>query len=329
MFSVPRPARILAALTVAVSTIAVGAAAPAFAACEHPIGVRPTPPPFAGNPFGITAGPGGTWYGRGAGVDLIPAGGGPIQTYPVDPAAAMGWVATRGPAAHVVWFAERGTGRLGYLGLSGHPHEFQIPDGVNGTSVPQAIVFGGPRQVYFTDQANNRIGLLDTTTRAFTFWVIPTPDSETVGMTMGPDGDLYFSERGFDKIGRLDPRTGLFTEWSLTAGAFPNRFAVTPDGNVWFTELRTDQLGYIDPSGHLHEIATTGGPVGIVYSDGYLYAADFTAGQLTQIDLTGTITHTWALPHAKGVLQVAPSQGFIWVADGFGHLVYNVNVGCS
>jgi virginiamycin B lyase len=324
---------LVAAFTAAVSATALAfgaAAAPAQAAgCTRPVRQYQSP---AGtdHPFGISAGPGGTWYARGGRLDLIPAGSRTIQQFPLpDANASAGWVGERSPKSQVVWFAERGTGRLGYVGPTIHVHEFQIPDGAAGAAVPQSIVFGAASQVYFTDQSNNRIGRLDASTGEFSFWDVPTPDSQPVGMTRGPEGDLYFSERGVDKVGRLDPATGLFTEWMLTAGAFPNRFAVTPDGNVWFTELRTDQLGYIDQTGHLHELATTGGPVGLTYYGGFLYAADFLSNELSQIDLSGAVTRTWTLPHGRGVLQLAASGGDIWVTDGFGHLVYDVDIACS
>ena len=161
-------------------------------------------------------------------------------------------------------------------------------------------------------------------TKAFTFWTVPTADP--LGMVRGDDGDLYFTERSVDKVGRLDPATGLFTEWSLTAGAFPNRLTTTPDGSVWFTELDTSALGRIDTSGHLHQYPVVGGPVGIEYRFGHLFAAMYTAGRLTEFDLHAHAVRSWTLPGAVGVLQVSQRGHDIWVTDGFGDHVYRVAV---
>jgi virginiamycin B lyase len=177
--------------------------------------------------------------------------------------------------------------------------------------------------VWFTDGANDRIGRLDRGSGKFSFLAVPT--GQPLGMVRGHDGDLYFTERGFDKVGRLDPATGLFTEWTLTAGAFPNRLTVDPRGNVWFTELQTSLLGRIDPSGHLHETPLAGGPVGITYGNGYLFAVMFTTGRLDKVSLSGRVVRSWALPGAVGVLQVAVCGPIAWVTDGYADHVYRVD----
>jgi virginiamycin B lyase len=150
--------------------------------------------------------------------------------------ANIGWLVAS--ADHEwVWFADRGTGRIGRINAAGAVTEFQIPDGSARTALPQGIVLGPGRTVRFTDQANNGIGRLSLRDGSFTFADVPTPGSGPLGLTRGVDGDLYFVERGVAKIGRLDPRTGLFTEWILAPGAFPQRIVTASNAGVYFTEL--------------------------------------------------------------------------------------------
>ena len=283
------------------------------------------PPAGTNTPFGITDGPGGVYFAHGATIDRLAHGH--ITELPLpDPTDAnAGWLAWDGHSSSL-WFADRGVGAIGTITASGVVTEYAIPAGADDVALPQSLVLG-PTDVYFTDQNNDRIGRLDKATQQFTFWSVPTADSTPLGMVRADDGDLYFTERTVDKIGRLDPATGLFTEWSLDAGAFPNRLAVTPDGSVWFTELRTSEVARIDPTGHLHQYPVVGGPVGLVYNRGHLYAAMNTSGQLAEINLQGRVVRTWTLPGAVGVLQVAAGNGEVWVTDGAADHVYRVDLG--
>lgn len=273
--------------------------------------IRAFPVPFH-QAFGITAGPGGTWYSLASSVERIRDGR--TRTFPVpDPVtASVGWLTW--PGHGPVWFADRGNARLGTVSSTGTVHEYQIPAGPDGAAVPQSIVLGPHHQVWFTDDSNSRIGTLNTATGTFTFADLPTPDGSAVGMILGHDGDLYAVERSVDKIARLDPRTGLFTEWTLTTGAFPNRLAADTHGNVWFTELDTNTLGRIGPDGHLTQLPLPGGPVGLTFSNGRLYAALYIQGAVAQISTNGTVLHEWTMPNptAAGPLQVAVSHGYVW-----------------
>jgi virginiamycin B lyase len=311
-----------------VAAAAAVAAVAGVATCTSPAVQTFTPPAGTDNPFGISAGPDGTtWFAHGSSIDKIDDG--VLTEYPVpDPSAAdLGWVAWNG--GPVVWFADRGTGRLGVVNETGSMHEYPIPDGVNGAAVPQSLVFGPGKTVWFTDQANDRIGHLDVDASTFAFYAVPTKDSTTLGMVRGLDGDLYFTERSADKLGRLDPDTGLFTEWSLPTNSFPNRLAVDPSGNIWFTELHRNKLAHLDVSGHLHERNLPGGAVGLIYHHNYLYAALSASGQLARITLGGAVQHLWTLPGAGLVLQLAASNGFVWLGDTGNNHVYRVNTLCS
>lgn len=312
---------LVSAVVVLAAAICSPASATAASVCDNGGVTSYQPPDQEAGPFGITAGPGGTWYSDGAYVNRINHG--QTQHFTVPDEDGVGWLTWNGTSSYI-WFAGRGSGRIGTINGKGTLHEYQIPDGVNGRAVPQGIVLGPGPHVWFTDEANDRIGDLDTTTGAMTFHTVPSGDP--LGLARGADGALYFTERGFDKIGRMAPN-GTFTEWNLLPGAFPNRLVLGPDGAIWFTELLTGQIGRIAPDGTLTETPIDGGPVGItVGPDGNLYVALFDSQQLGRLDLSGHLTQTW---HVPGALQVAGSRGDLWLTDPYGPIVASVHVSCA
>jgi virginiamycin B lyase len=282
------------------------------------------PPANTGDsPFGLTHGPGGTWYGDGTTIDKISHGRTTTYVVPgVDDTnlPGVGWLTSNGQGR--IWFAVRSDGRLGTITETGRIRTVQVPAGVNGAAVPQGIVVHPGSDVWFTDQANNRIGRLVLRTGQFSFY--PVPSEFPLGLVEARDGGLYFTERSVDKVARLDPRSGLFTEWTLPAGAFPNRLAATPDGSVWFTALFGGFLGRIR-DGALSMFPVAGGPVGITYYRHRLWTALFSTGALAEVSLQGRVLHTWSVP--DGPLQVAASQGKLWLTGATD--VWRVDPSCG
>ncbi len=312
---------------------ALGVAAPAeagAASCPANSVATFVPPASTDDPFGVTAGPDhATYVAHGAVIDKIKDGHITALAVPHASTADLGWIAWRGGRASRVWFADRDAngGRLGTMSASGTVSEVDVPGDGSSAALPQAIVFGSHGRIWFTDYANSRIGRFTPSTGGFRFFDTPSAESGPTGMVLGPDGDLYYVERSVGRVARFDPRTGLSAEWTLHHGAFPNRLVVA-NGQVWFTDLGTNHIGRITPTGHLVLYPLAGGPVGITAHGSYLYSALNTAGKLAQISLSGHLVRTWTLPHAGGVLQLAASNGFIWVADGFANHVYRVRVSC-
>src|SRR5262249_38714419 len=85
---------------------------------------------------------------------------------------------------------------------------------------------------------------------------VPTPQSNLVGITRGPDGNLWFTEALAGKIGRLTPAGGP-TGFSagITPGGPPTGSTAGPDGNLWFTEQNPDRIGRITPAGVITEFS--------------------------------------------------------------------------
>ncbi len=288
--------------------------------------------PVAGatdTPFGVTAGPGGTWYGSGQYlVQVRPNGTSHRFTVQHPQVADVGFMTTDGIDA---WFADR-AGYIGRIDGAGHLTEWTVPTSDAGASPGGLVVSDGI--VWFTDSDGNRIGRLDPSTGTFTMYPVPTANGFPLGITIGPDANIWFVERPAGKVARMTP-TGTFTEWALVPGAGPNRIVVGPDGALWFTELRSNRLGRITTSGQLTEYPVTGapsdagGPVGITLGpDGALYAALFKIGgpdYVARFDSAAHVTRAWPVP---GALILASSQGAVWATDPFANTVTRTRTQC-
>jgi streptogramin lyase len=77
--------------------------------------------------------------------------------------------------------------------------EFPIP---TSQSSPKAITAGPDGNLWFTEQAGNKIGRI-TPSGTITEFPIPTSQSTPIAITAGPDGNLWFTEEGGNKIGRI------------------------------------------------------------------------------------------------------------------------------
>ena len=281
------------------------------------------PVPSTDGPFGITEGPGGTWYADG---DLIvriqPDGTTNSYALPSPGISDAGWLTW--PGGRVIWFSDRGTGALGRIDASGQVVEYPLPAGPDGTVGAGGIAVAG-HEIWLTDSASNRLERFDTRTQQFSVYPVPTADSWPLGITFGPDGALWFIERSAGQLGRMTTH-GVFTEWALAPDAFPNRIVVGPDRAIWFTELDAGLIGRMSMRGQLTQTPIDGGPVGItVGPDHHLYTALWNTHQLARLDPTGHIVRTWEVP---GALLVAADQHALWLTDPFADTVAQVRPHC-
>jgi len=277
-------------------------------------------PSLAASPFGVTRGPlGSVWFSLDSAIGRIDQQG-QVTTYPVRTGANIGWMTT--DPEGTVWFAERGTGKIGEISADGAITEFDLP---TPTAVPQGIVFAPDGNIYVTEQGANAIARLDPVTGQTADIPVPTPNATVQSGVLGPDGTIWFIERAAAKVGRMS-LDGHFTEYPLTPGSFPNRIVVGTDGALWFTELNANKVGRITTDGTLTEFSVAGGPVGItVGRDGQLYVDLVTAKAVDRVNLDGEVTGHWDLPGASGPLQITTGFGLdIWVTDSSGGKLYRV-----
>jgi virginiamycin B lyase len=192
-------------------------------------------------PLGITAGPdGNVWFTEQAGnrIGRIDPTTGTITEFALPNPSSQPWEITGGPDGNV-WFTEFAGNRIGRITPEGAISEFPLPTpgsqpntirrgpdpnpGDNCAYQREALgeaafadrygSFGDcvarlatTRTLWFTETAANRIAQATTDGDVFEY-AVPTPASQPIGITHGPDGAVWFAEFAGNKIGRLDVRT--------------------------------------------------------------------------------------------------------------------------
>jgi virginiamycin B lyase len=134
---------------------------------------------------------------------------------------------------------------------------------------------------------------------------IPTPNSLSTTIVLGPDGNFWITESAANKIGRMTP-DGVITEFQVpttvppnpqqnpTGSSRPIAIAVGPDGNIWFTELLGNKVAKITTAGVITEFtlpAPNSQPGGITTGpDGNIWFTERTPNTVARITPSGTIT---------------------------------------
>ena len=169
------------------------------------------------------------------------------------------------------------------------------------TAAANGIVVGPDNNVWFTETAASKIGVMSPQGTLLNEYSTKTANSQPREIVVGPDKNLWFTESAGNKIGMITP-AGVVTEYAVTAGSQPNGIAVS--GNyIWFTEALGNKIGRIDTTGAITEYATgltaNAGLGGIAAaSDGTLWFAETKIGKIGKLDpATGTVTE-YALPTA-------------------------------
>jgi virginiamycin B lyase len=168
-------------------------------------------------PFGITAGPDGNlWFTeQNASSNKIgrmtPAG--VFTEWPVPTPAASPYCITPGPDGNM-WFTERDGHRIGRITPAGVITEFVIPSGAS----PGPIVAGPDGNLWFCEtKAADALGRI-TPSGFIAEYALPTPNSDSMGLTAGPDNALFFTEQENNKIAKI---TNLMGGGNVAPGLKP------------------------------------------------------------------------------------------------------------
>ena len=138
--------------------------------------------------------------------------------------------------------------------------DFTLPPGR--AASPVSITVGPDHNLWFTEQAGQKIGKI-TTTGVITEFPISGAQALT-GIASGPDGNIWFTDEFAGTIGRISTSgTGLRT-FSLPANSHPQGITAGPDGNLWYVnEVESGNLirggfkiGKITVSGRITEYST-------------------------------------------------------------------------
>jgi virginiamycin B lyase len=132
-----------------------------------------------------------------------------------------------------VWFAENTANRVAFVDPAGNVSQFDLPDAASEPFSTTCAPDGG---VYFTLNAVNKIGRIDTATYQISTWQIPTPNSEPKGISSSSSG-VCVGESNVNQIGCMPLLGGLITETLLPLrSSSPNKLVNGPDGGVWFSQ---------------------------------------------------------------------------------------------
>src|SRR5438445_10350832 len=111
--------------------------------------------------------------------------------------------------------------------LSVSIHEYAVTAG----SQPYDITAGPDGNLWFTENAGNRIGEINPATHAIAEYRGITAGSEPYGITAGPDGNLWFTEYHGNRIGKIDPTTNAVTEYGIPTASRTSDSTAAHDGH--------------------------------------------------------------------------------------------------
>jgi streptogramin lyase len=202
-------------------------------------------PTASGGPFMIAQGSDGNLWFTEANVNTIAriTTAGVITEYPLPPPLAaapqnLGGITT-GPDGNL-WFVHGGANAIGVMSISGSLlATYQIPtpnpnDPLTGTGEAVTIITGPDHNLWFVEEAGNKIGRI-TTAGVITEFPIPTAGSHPKNLVIGADGNLWFPEIEAGNVARVT-MSGVITEFPMVADPTIHRLrriAVTPDGSMW------------------------------------------------------------------------------------------------
>src|SRR5947207_2568958 len=86
--------------------------------------------------------------------------------------------------------------------------EFPLSSG----AAPYGITNGPDGNIWFTESAASKIGMMNPTTHAVSEFPVPTANSSPSGITAGPDGNIWFVESDGNKIGVINPTSHAISE---------------------------------------------------------------------------------------------------------------------
>jgi virginiamycin B lyase len=209
------------------------------------------PLPFADTaPREIAVGPDGAmWFTQYTGdlIGRIDAGGSVVE-YRVPDGFALSSGIAAAPDGNL-WFTESNeNSQLGILFLPlGYTEEIPLPVNTD----PMFIAAGPDGAMWFTAEGSSQIGRVDISTRAVSYYDIPTANALPWDITAGPDGAMWFTELGGHQVGRIT-MDGSITEYPVP-GTFGGVTGITPafDGTMWVVQSDLQEIDRMSVDGQV------------------------------------------------------------------------------
>jgi streptogramin lyase len=251
------------------------------------------------------------------------------------------WQIVTGPDG-AIWFTEFRGHKIGRITPDGAIAEFPIP---TSNASPLGIAVGPDGQLWFAEagcpdnavlSCTGAIGRMSVSGSAAEF-PLPTPNSDPVFITAGPDGNLWFVEQP-DIV--TEPRTASHVARITTGGEvaefplptdsrvrqFSDRIVTGSDGSLWFASL--GDLDRITTDGALTTVFQLSFSIGIIgtltvgpdrdlWFSELEYAGGMPTGRvkLGRVSATGAVTE-YPLPDHAAFGLVAGPDGQLWFVEG-------------
>jgi virginiamycin B lyase len=280
------------------------------------------------DPIAITFGPDANlWFTEFNGNRIANiTSSGAITEFPTLPLNPQGQsaepdVIVRAPDG-ALYFTMANESRIGRITTNGTTTFCNTPTNASG---PNGITIGSDGNLWFTEIAASKIGMMILSTCTITEFPTTTANSRPARITLGPDGNMWFTESqtapAVNKIGRITPQ-GAITEFPVTTPASePWGIRGNYDGNIWFTERAASKIGVINTNGVMVTETSTptpnSDPVGLNFGpDGHLWFTERQGNNLARIGGGGGITE-FPIPTAgsqPGGLIVGP-DGALWFTE--------------
>lgn len=149
---------------------------------------------------------------------------------------------TQGPSGTGMWFTTDDPSRIGNIPPAGEIVWYTVP---TSNSNPEGIVTACGN-IWFAENAANKIGELNPSTGQFTEYPIPTTSSGPTSVTADNNGNVWFTEENGDKIAEVGTSTGPTPAPTAVPSAF---FAAPQVGNQnYLLEFPIGSNGNVAPT---------------------------------------------------------------------------------
>lgn len=160
-------------------------------------------------------------------------------------------------------------------------------------------------------------------------YTLPTPESDPIGITLGPDGNIWFTEAFASQVAYISPDGQTIMEFPVAnPDSQPESIITGPDGNIWYAEYGSESIGHISPTGENPQSHITptlpSQPAGIVTgTDGNIWYTDALSDIVGRLTLEGEFTE-YPLASAPFYMANGP-EGNIWFVEYAASILGRIN----
>jgi virginiamycin B lyase len=198
--------------------------------------------------------------------------------------------------------------------------EFEVP---TPNSRPHDPAIAPDGSLWYTGQAANKLGRLDTATGQFKEFPLKSPDSGPHGLAADRDGNIWFTAISGGYIGKLDPKTGEIAEYRPSGNARidPHTPVFDHNGILWFTTEQSNLVGRLDPKTGKMELKESPTPHSVPYGivitkQNVPFFCEFGTNKLASIDPQTMEIREYTLPQGARPRRIALApDGTIYYTD--------------